>query len=89
MTDSIGNKTELSYASNGNLTGITDTIGVVQTLTYDDNGNLTAMTDGNGNSSTFTYDEKGTCTGVTVKRTEADGTVTEIKPPTVMTMRII
>ena len=77
MKDSLGNETELSYAQGGKLTGITDSIGTVQTLTYDSDGNLTVMTDGNGNTTSYTYDSEGKCSGVTVKRTEPDGTVKE------------
>ncbi|MDE5781318.1 MAG: hypothetical protein K2I03_07535, partial [Lachnospiraceae bacterium] len=77
MTDSLGNETKMSYAKDGKLTGITDEIGTVQTLTYDSDGNLTNITDGNGNTTKYTYDTEGKCSGVTVKRTESDGTVKE------------
>ncbi|MDE7156492.1 MAG: hypothetical protein K2O02_00730 [Lachnospiraceae bacterium] len=77
LTDSMENTTELAYDKEGRLTGLADSIGEIRTLTYDSEGNLLSITDGVGAETRYTYTTDGVCTGVTVKRTEADGTTRE------------
>ena len=65
FTNAVGNSTQWSYDSRGNLTNRTDALGNVTTCQYDTAGNRTAIIDANQHTYQFAYDQYGNMTSAT------------------------
>ena len=63
--DPVGNRTEFSYGSNGQISSITDPAGNRRSYSYNDAGELTRMTDIHGNVTVYTRNMLGQVTSVT------------------------
>jgi len=59
ITDALGDVTNFTYDTKGNLTMITDALGNNHSFTYDQYGNVITETDARGNTTKYTYDAYG------------------------------
>ena len=87
-TNELGNSTQFTYNSNGDVLTETRFDGAVKTSTYDDQYHLTSETDFDGRKRTYSYDKSGNVTSLvlndgskTTFKTDKQGRILSSKDP--------